>query len=69
MDQAGFEWALAHAALSHFQPGVHEGRAQWQAEAAECSVRVRWDPDRSIQLEPQPWRAIQVGLSGEAVDR
>ncbi|MET7457360.1 DUF4291 domain-containing protein [Streptomyces sp. NPDC005574] len=69
MDRAGFEWALAHAALSHFQPGVHEDEAQWRAEAAECPVRVQWDPDRSIHLEPQPWRAIQVGLSGEAVDR
>ncbi|MFF4254978.1 DUF4291 domain-containing protein [Streptomyces sp. NPDC001663] len=69
MDRAGFEWALAHAALSHFQPGVHEDRAQWRAEVAECPVRVQWDPDRSIHLEPQPWRAIQVGLSGEAVDR
>ncbi|WP_218835958.1 MULTISPECIES: DUF4291 family protein [unclassified Streptomyces] len=32
-------------------------------------MRVQWDPDRSIHLEAQPWRAIQVGLSGEAVDR
>ena len=69
MDRAGFEWALAHAALSHFQPGAHEDRAQWRTEVAECPVRVQWDPDRSIHLEPQPWRAIQVGLSGEAVDR
>ncbi|MEU2777290.1 DUF4291 domain-containing protein [Streptomyces sp. NPDC007162] len=69
LDRAGLEWALAHAALSHFQPGVHEDRAQWRAEVAECPVRVQWDPDRSIHLEPQPWRAIQIGLSGEAVDR
>ena len=32
-------------------------------------MRVQWDPDRSVRLEPQPWRAIQVGLSGEAVTR
>ena len=69
MARAGFEWALEHAALSHFQPGVHEDRAQWRAEVAECPVRVQWDPDRSIHLQPQPWRAIQVGLSGEAVTR
>lgn len=69
MARAGFEWALEHAALSHFQPGVHEDRAQWRAEVADHPVRVQWDPDRSIHLQPQPWRAIQVGLSGEAVTR
>ncbi|WP_235613633.1 DUF4291 family protein [Streptomyces olivochromogenes] len=69
MDRAGFEWAPAHAALSHFRPGVQADRDQWRAEVADCPVRVRWDPDRSIRLEAQPWRAIQVGLSGEAVDR
>ncbi|MER5344530.1 DUF4291 family protein [Streptomyces mirabilis] len=40
-----------------------------RAGVADCPVRVQWDPDRSIHLEAQPWRAIQVGLSGEAVDR
>jgi hypothetical protein len=69
IDRAGFEWALAHAALSHFQPGVHADHDQWRAEAAASPVRVQWDPDRSVRLEPQPWRAIQVGLSGEAVSR
>ncbi len=32
-------------------------------------VRVQWDPERSLALEPLPWRAIQVGLSGDAVNR
>jgi len=69
IDRAGFEWALEHSALSHFQPGVHADQDEWRAQVAECPVRVQWDPDRSVHLEPQPWRAIQVGLSGEAVDR
>ncbi|MEU2356559.1 DUF4291 domain-containing protein [Streptomyces misionensis] len=67
--RAGFEWALAHSALTHFQRGVHPDRDQWRAEVAGSPVRVQWDPDRSVFLEPQPWRAIQVGLSGEAVRR
>lgn len=32
-------------------------------------VRVQWDPDRSLTLAPLSHRAIQVGLSGEAVSR
>lgn len=30
-------------------------------------VRVQWDPDRSLTLTPLTHRAIQIGLSGEAV--
>jgi hypothetical protein len=30
---------------------------------------VQWDPERSLRLEPLEQRAIQVGLSGEAVRR
>ena len=32
-------------------------------------VRVQWDPERSLRLGPLPYRSLQVGLSGEAVDR
>jgi hypothetical protein len=32
-------------------------------------VRVRWDPERSLQLDRLRHRAIQVGLGGEAVGR
>jgi len=28
---------------------------------------VQWDPERSLQLNPLPWRAIQIGLSGPTV--
>ncbi len=32
-------------------------------------VRVQWDPERSLQLAALPYRSLQVGLSGRAVDR
>jgi hypothetical protein len=32
-------------------------------------VRVQWDPERSLRLGALPYRSLQVGLSGEAVDR
>jgi len=32
-------------------------------------VRIQWDPERNLQLEPLAHRAIQVGLRDEAVDR
>ncbi len=30
---------------------------------------MQWDPERSLELKALPYRSLQVGLSGEAVDR
>lgn len=65
----GFEWALAHAALSHYDPGAYDNQQQWAERLRASPVRVQWDPDRSLRLAPLARRAIQVGLSGEAVGR
>lgn len=64
----GFEWALAHAALSHHDPRVYRSHNDWRQRVHSSPVRVQWDPDRSITLQPLDRRAIQIGLSGEAVD-
>jgi Domain of unknown function (DUF4291) len=69
MTRTGFEWALANASLSHYDRHVHESAEAWAAEKRTSPVRVQWDPERSITLQPLPYRAIQIGLSGEAVTR
>ncbi|MFC4256623.1 DUF4291 family protein [Altererythrobacter xixiisoli] len=61
----GFAWALAHSCSSHADPGMSE--AEWQAHKAGHPVRVQWDPERDLHLQPQPYRAIQIGIGGEAV--
>jgi hypothetical protein len=63
----GFEWALAHSCLSHFDPAVHATPEAWRAALEQAPVRIQWDPERTVRLEPLPWRAIQIGLSGSAV--
>jgi uncharacterized protein DUF4291 len=65
----GFEWALAHAALSHYEPGTYHSQQQWAERKQSSPVRVQWDPDRSLTLAQLSHRAIQIGLSGEAVTR
>jgi hypothetical protein len=65
----GFAWALARAALSHYAPEVHASREAWQQEVRTSPVRIQWDPERSLGLQPLPYRSLQMGLSGEAVDR
>jgi hypothetical protein len=69
MRREGFEWALAHASLSHYAPGVHTDADTWKEQLRASPVRVQWDPERSVTLQPLPHRAVQVGLSGEAVER
>lgn len=61
----GFEWALAHSCLSHRDPTMNE--EEWSRLKANSPVRIQWDPERDLLLQPLPHRAIQIGLSGEAV--
>ena len=65
ISRSGFEWALRHACLSHPPAGMDS--ATWQQTKAAHPVRIQWDPERSLKLEPLPHRSIQIGLTGEAV--
>jgi hypothetical protein len=65
----GFEWALAHACLSHFEPGTYADHEAWSAALAASPVRIQWDPERDLDLAPLEHRSIQIGLSRDAVDR
>jgi hypothetical protein len=65
----GFEWALGHSCLSHFDPAAHASEQEWREQLAASPVRIQWDPDKDLHLQPLPVRAIQVGLSREAVHR
>ncbi|WP_329008590.1 DUF4291 domain-containing protein [Micromonospora rifamycinica] len=65
----GFEWALAHACLSHYDRKTHGDRANWSRQVRSSPVRVQWDPERSLRLHTLPYRSLQLGLSGAAVDR
>jgi len=64
---AGFAWALNHSCPSHRDPGMSEG--EWRLAKERASVRIQWDPERDLHHRPLPHRAIQIGLSGEAVVR
>lgn len=61
----GFDWALKHSCPSHPPPDL--SKAEWLELKASCPVRIQWDPERDLYLNPQPHRAIQIGLGGAAV--
>ncbi|MFF3286251.1 DUF4291 domain-containing protein [Streptomyces sp. NPDC003023] len=64
----GFEWALSHSCPSHFDRSRFATGAKWRAALKSSPVRVQWDPERDLGLNPLPHRAIQIGLSGPAVE-
>lgn len=68
ISRTGFDWALRHAALSHFDKRVHADQAAWKASLLE-PVRIQWDPERDLHHNALEHRAIQIGLSGEASHR
>lgn len=61
----GFAWALAHSCPSHPDPGMSPD--DWRALKERSPVRIQWDPERDLHHAPLPYRAIQIGLSGQAV--
>lgn len=55
--------------MSHFEAGVHTSHEDWKEKLSASPVRVQWDPEKDIFLQALPYRAIQIGLSGIAVDK
>lgn len=62
----GFEWALQNSLLSH-QTDQYPTKEAWLEAKRATPVRIQWDPERNLDLEPLPHRAIQIGLSNKAV--
>ena len=42
-------------------------RDNWLAKKEASPVRIQWDPERDVLLQPLQQRAIQIGLGQEAV--
>ena len=64
---SGFAWALANSCPSHPGPGMSP--EDWRIMKDAAPVSVQWDPERDLHHNPLDHRAIQIGLSGEAVRR
>ncbi|MEV6865946.1 DUF4291 domain-containing protein [Streptosporangium subroseum] len=64
----GLEWALANSCLSHYDRHQHTDRNAWMKQLRQSPVRIQWDPERDRHLNALPYRSLQIGLSGEAVN-
>ena len=67
ISRSGLEWALANACASH--PPHGKSTQDWEALKDRSPVRIQWDPERDLHHNALDHRAIQIGLSGEAVRR
>jgi len=65
ISREGFEWALEHSCPSHPDPSMPA--QEWARVKANAPVRIQWDPERNLHLEPLAHRAIQIGLGGTSV--
>ncbi|AJQ92692.1 DUF4291 domain-containing protein [Gynuella sunshinyii] len=62
----GFEWALENSLLSH-DANKYKNKDEWLKIKKATPVRIQWDPERDLHLQPLEYRAIQIGLTNEAV--
>ncbi|MFY0602134.1 MAG: DUF4291 domain-containing protein [Cyclobacteriaceae bacterium] len=69
ISREGFEWALDHACLSHYENTIYNSHEEWTVIKDQSPVRVQWDPERDIHLKPLNYRSIQIGLSSVAVEK
>ena len=66
ISREGFEWALEHSLLSH-QAKDYTDKEEWIRIKKATPVRIQWDRERDLHLLPLEHRAIQIGLTNEAV--
>lgn len=69
INRKGFEWALKNSCLSHFDKSIYKTQEEWKTRLQKSPVRLQWDPEKNILLEPQSYKSIQIGLSGIAVEK
>jgi len=67
ISREGFEWALEHSLLSN-HASKYQDKEEWNRLKESTPVRIQWDPERNLLLEPLEYRTIQIGLSKEAVN-
>jgi len=67
--RSGFEWALKNSCLSHFDARKHISYEDWQEAMRKSPVRIQWDPEKDIFLQPLNYRSLQIGLSGIAIEK
>jgi hypothetical protein len=67
LDRQEFESILRQAIYTQFSPEKYDSARAWRAAMKKSNVRVQWDPDHGPDGKSLDRRAIQLGLSGDAL--
>ena len=65
--RSGFDSAVSRAVISSYRQDCGMTQAEWQAAVQASDVRVQWDPEKDVSGQNLPYRSIQIGLRGKAV--
>lgn len=60
---------IEKAVHSTFQPSIYQSKEAWKKCLLDSEVRLQWDPDHDPYGKKLERRAIQLGLSGEILNR
>lgn len=66
--RTGFDKAVESAVISTFSEELGITKDKWQKRVKESDVRVQWDPEKDIDGNNLPYRSLQLGLRGKAVE-
>lgn len=64
-----FDKIVQQAVLSTYQEQSGMSMAQWKEMIKTSDIRCQWDPERDIYGNPLPYRSIQLGIRGKAVEQ
>lgn len=62
-----FDRILSVALVTHFEEYPEIDKNNWKKIYQKAQVRVQWDPEKTIEGIPRPFKSIQIGLSGNTL--
>ena len=66
--RTGFDSAVRNAVVSTYSEDMGISQEEWKRNIRSSDVRVQWDPEKDVNGNDLPYRSIQLGLRGKAVD-
>lgn len=65
----GLTWALENSCMAKYYTHLHATSKDWEEAMKQSPIRIQWDPEKDIHLQELPYRSIQIGISGIAVEK
>lgn len=64
-----FEFIVQNAVISTYNNDMDMNYTEWKEQIKKSDIRCQWDPERDLFGNPLPYRSIQLGLRGKAVQK